>query len=129
MAAINTGSFNSQLGQQQFLQLMAAQLANQNPLEPIQQQDFLSQLAQFSTLGGVESLNQNFSALFQLQKLTEGSNLIGKTAKYMNSSDQMTSGVVESAGISNGSLMLTIDGQQVDISDVLSVQNTVAAAG
>jgi flagellar basal-body rod modification protein FlgD len=126
MASINPSTFNSQLGQQQFLQLMAAQLANQNPLEPIQQQDFLGQLAQFSTLGGVESLNQNFAALFQLQKLTEGSNLIGKTATYMNSADQKVSGTVEAAGLSQGALVLTIDGQQVDVSNVLSIKNTAA---
>ena len=46
----------------EFLNLLVTQLRNQDPLDPVKQEDFLSQLAQFSTLEGVENLNTNLSS-------------------------------------------------------------------
>jgi flagellar basal-body rod modification protein FlgD len=53
----------SQLGQDDFLRLMVTQLKNQDPLKPLESTEFLSQLAQFSTVSGVESLNTSFGTL------------------------------------------------------------------
>ena len=46
-----------ELGKNEFLELLVAQLNNQNPLEPQNNGDFIAQLAQFSTVEGVERLN------------------------------------------------------------------------
>src|SRR5258707_10391150 len=72
----------SQLGQNQFMQLLVTQLKNQDPLNPTSNTDFIAQLAQFSSLQGIEQLNTNFGDLLSLQQLTGGSNLIGKTVQY-----------------------------------------------
>src|SRR5581483_4131830 len=60
----------SSISQDQFLQLLVAQLQNQDPLDPVSNKDLLAQLAQFSTLQGVTQLNANFGDLLQLQQLT-----------------------------------------------------------
>lgn len=52
-----------ELGQADFLRLMLAQLQNQNPLEPQSNGEFLSQMAQFSTVDGVQQLNSGFGEL------------------------------------------------------------------
>jgi len=52
-----------ELGQEQFLELMIAQFRNQDPMEPMSNGEFLSQLAQFGTVSGIGDLQNSFSAL------------------------------------------------------------------
>ena len=52
-----------EMGQEQFLELMTAQLQNQDPFKPMESGDFLSQIAQFSTVEGIGDLNDSFSGL------------------------------------------------------------------
>ena len=52
-----------ELGQGDFLKLMTEQLKNQDPLKPLESTQFLAQLAQFSTVSGIQNLNSSFSTL------------------------------------------------------------------
>jgi flagellar basal-body rod modification protein FlgD len=72
---------SKELGKDDFMQLLITQLANQNPLEPMENTEFVSQLAQFSTL----ELQQNMASAMELMALTQTAatnsqmvNLIGK---------------------------------------------------
>lgn len=121
MAVAATG-FNAQIGQEQFMKLLAAQLTYQNPLEPTSQEDFLGQLAQFSTLSGIEQLNANFEDQLKLQSLTQGAGLVGKNVTYYSQVTKAeASGVVEAARVVEGSLVLQINGEKVPIGDIHSV--------
>ena len=51
------------LGKNEFLELLVAQLNNQNPLEPQENGEFIGQLAQFSTVEGVEKLNSSMQTI------------------------------------------------------------------
>ncbi len=51
------------LGQEDFLTLMITQFRNQDPFEPMENGEFLAQLAQFSTVNGISSLNSAFAGL------------------------------------------------------------------
>ena len=51
------------MGQEDFLALMVAQLENQDPTKPMDNNEFLSQMAQFSMVNGIESLNGSFSSV------------------------------------------------------------------
>ena len=53
----------SELGLETFLQLMVTQLNNQDPFEPMDNGQFLSEIAQFSTVSGLDKLNTSFSDL------------------------------------------------------------------
>lgn len=50
------------LGQQDFLELMITQLRNQDPFKPMENGDFLGQMAQFSTVSGIQELQNSFAA-------------------------------------------------------------------
>lgn len=61
-----TGSSGgNSLGQQDFLKLMITQLQNQDPFKPMENGDFLGQMAQFSTVSGIQELQQTFSSASQ----------------------------------------------------------------
>ncbi len=54
---------SNELAQEDFLELMVAQLTHQDPFKPMENGDFLSQMAQFSSVSGLDKLNESFSTL------------------------------------------------------------------
>ena len=67
------------LGQQDFLKLMIAQMRNQNPLEPQDNTQFITQLASFQTLTAMEEMSSALKALAQVSGLASASALVGRT--------------------------------------------------
>ncbi len=69
------------MGQEQFLTLMLAQLKNQDPLKPLEPGEFLGQLAQFSTVTGVQGMQAQMLGMaeaLRASQTVEGANLIGR---------------------------------------------------
>ncbi len=102
------------LGQEQFLELMVAQLKNQDPLKPMQNGEFLGQLAQFGTVNGIQQLQQSFASLsasLQSNQALMASSLVGRSvlvpsAQAARGDSGAVSGVVDlpvaSASVSVG---------------------------
>lgn len=71
---------NKDLGKNEFLNLLVAQLNNQNPLEPQGNGEFIAQLAQFSSLEGIQQLNSSVSSMmssFQSSQALQASSWSG----------------------------------------------------
>lgn len=71
------------LGQADFLRLMTEQLKNQDPLKPLESNQFLAQLAQFSTVQGIQGLQASFTNLASTvsnEQALQGASLIGHDA-------------------------------------------------
>ncbi|MGB5336322.1 MAG: flagellar hook assembly protein FlgD [Woeseiaceae bacterium] len=71
-----------ELGQEDFLTLMISQFQNQDPFEPMDNGEFLGQLAQFSTVNGIGSLNSSFSGLaasMQDNQALQAAGLVGRS--------------------------------------------------
>ncbi len=69
------------LGKNEFLELLVAQMNNQNPLEPQENGEFIGQLAQFSTVEGVEKLNSSMETIlsgYQSSQALQASSLVGR---------------------------------------------------
>lgn len=115
-------AITSQTARDEFLQLLTTQLRHQDPLEPVPQQEMLSQLAQFSTLEGIEALNANFEDMLQLQQLTQGSSLLGRTAVFRSEDGALPQqGLVESARVEDNRLLLQVGGNSVPIDQVIEL--------
>lgn len=72
----------NKVDQNEFLELMITQLKNQNPLDPADSTEFLSQLAQITTATGIEDLKSSFdqfSAILQSSQALEASTLVGRS--------------------------------------------------
>lgn len=68
------------LGQEDFLKLMTTQLQNQDPMKPMENGDFLAQIAQFSTVQGIGDLNKSFASLSNSlvsSQALQATNLVG----------------------------------------------------
>ena len=76
-----TKKANDELGQAEFLELMTSQLKFQDPLKPMENGDFLAQMAQFGTVSGINDLNANFNSMaasFQSNQALQASTLVGR---------------------------------------------------
>jgi flagellar basal-body rod modification protein FlgD len=72
----------NELGADAFMKLMLTQMQNQDPLSPMENGDFLAQIAQFSTVSGVKDLNSSFAQLssaMQSNQALQASTLVGRT--------------------------------------------------
>jgi flagellar basal-body rod modification protein FlgD len=113
---------NAPLSQTDFLNLLTKQMQYQDPMNPMSATDFAAQLAQFSSLQGVQQLNTNFNQLLMLQQVSQGANLIGKTVTFAaNGKALPSSGVVSSVNIANGSVQLKVGNQSIAMSQVTSI--------
>lgn len=75
------GPASDSLGQADFLRLMTEQLKHQDPLKPMENSAFLGQLAQFSTVQGIQNLNgtvNGYGSLMQSDQILRGTALIGR---------------------------------------------------
>lgn len=112
------------LGQDQFLQLLIAQLKNQDPLSPVDDTQFITQLAQLNTVQGIQDLNASFSQQLKLQQLTQGANLIGKTIDYLpDGASEIKTGKVGSVETQNGSFVLQVGADSVTLDQIQSVKS------
>ncbi len=71
-----------ELGKDQFLELLVAQMNNQDPLSPQENGEFIAQLAQFSTVEGIENMNTSMEALlsgYQSSQALQASSMVGRT--------------------------------------------------
>lgn len=130
--------FTAELGRNQFLQLFTTQLQHQDPLEPVGQQEFLQQLAQFSTVEGIEQMNSQFKGLgtqldtlinaskgstdlARLQAINAGSGLLGKNIRYGNGTSDV--GVASEVRPDAGQILIRVGETLIPVSSVISVAN------
>lgn len=78
----STGTAGSALGKDAFLQLLVTQMQNQNPLDPQDNGEFVAQLAQFSSLESMQSLNASVGTIvnnYQSSQALQASSLVGRS--------------------------------------------------
>ena len=82
------------IGMQDFLKILLTQLTYQDPLKPMDNQEFMAQMAQFSALGQSQQLNDKLSALLSTQASLQSVGLIGRTVDITTDSGSLTGTVV-----------------------------------
>jgi flagellar basal-body rod modification protein FlgD len=86
---------SNELGQSAFLELMITQMNNQNPLDPQDNTEFVAQLAQFSTVEGIEKLNNSFDSMalnLQSSQALQASALVGRTVHVNGTTAKLAQG-------------------------------------
>lgn len=123
MASSTVSSIGSGTNSQDlFIQLLVAQLRNQDPLNPVSSQEFITQLSSLSTVQGLQSLNASFSEVLKLQQFTQGTDLIGKTVEYTPAGGGSASGKVDALTAVDGKFQLQIGQTTVGLDQVTRVK-------
>jgi flagellar basal-body rod modification protein FlgD len=123
IAPVSSATSSSQsafgLDFQSLLQIILTQLTYQDPLKPMDNFEFVSQLAQFSQLQQTQTLNDQITNLLAAQAATQATSLLGRTVDVSadaTAGTAATSGVVKAVNFANGQPEVTIqtaDGQSV----------------
>ena len=114
-------------GQQQinYLNLLITQLRNQNPLEPMDNNQMAMQLAQLSQLQELETMNGSFKDLLTATQAKYAASLIGKNVMFMPEGEQTAlMGQVGGIEMVDGEPRLCIGNYSVPVGNILGISNT-----
>lgn len=115
---------NSTLGKDQFLKILITQLQNQDPMQPMEDKEFIAQMAQFTSVEQLMNISTQMTAMNQ--SLGAVSGLIGKDITWTDSTtDQPKSGNVESIVVSSGVQYAVVGKDRVALTDVTQIKNPV----
>lgn len=112
-AATSQSDSSVQVDAVDFLQLLVAQLRNQDPLSPMDDTEFVTQLAQFSMLEGINALGASYAQ-------TQGMELIGKqVVAVCGDSESVISGEVTCVYLSGNKTLVGVGDQYVNLKDIV----------
>ena len=105
--AADAGGSSASLGLQDFMKILLTQLTYQDPLKPMDNQEFMAQMAQFTSLEQTQQLNSKIETLITNQAALQSVGLIGKTVDVLTSTGAIT-GTVSALSLSGDAPLLTV---------------------
>lgn len=112
-----TGS-SQELGKDDFLKLLVTQLQSQDPLNPMNDTEFISQMAQFTSLEQMKNMNTAV-------QITQATSYIGKQVTWDDAQGQEQTGTVKSIRIVSGQPKIVVGDQSLDLDKITSVTEAV----
>jgi flagellar basal-body rod modification protein FlgD len=122
-SAAPTGNSAFGLDFQSLLRIILTQLTYQDPLKPMDNFQFVSQLAQFSQLQQSQSLNDQMTSLLSAQAAMQATSLLGRSVDFTNASGGALSGTVKSVSFASGSPQVTVQTATGDVIANISIAN------
>ena len=119
-AATTTTGANS-ADKDMFLQLLVAQMRNQDPANPTDSSEFLAQTAQFTALEKMEKVAEQTAQMVALQTTFGASSMVGRTVAFAGPDGATTQGTVGSVRFEATGPVLVVDGQDVAFSSVTAL--------
>jgi flagellar basal-body rod modification protein FlgD len=107
------------LDRDDFLKLLITQLQHQDPTSPVEDKDFLAQMAQFSSLEQMTNMSTGFKKLSGLLASSEASQILGKTVE-LRDGDKLVRGVVDRV-VRGEAPLVGVNGGIYDFSQIESV--------
>jgi flagellar basal-body rod modification protein FlgD len=104
-----------------FMQLLLAQMRNQDPMNPMQSEEFLGQLAQLNTLDQMWRMNDNLQNFMSQQQLLQASAMIGKTVQATGTDGALIEGTVGRVSVLNDTVMIDVGGMRVALDKIIAV--------
>jgi flagellar basal-body rod modification protein FlgD len=118
-------SNGSTLGKDDFLKILITQLKNQDPMQPLQDKDFIAQMAQFTSVEQLTNMATEMKTLRQTLGFASG--LIGKGVSWSSSDSTgkqvVKSGVVDSITFKDGVQYANVKGEEISLDKLLKIEN------
>ncbi|MBN2324921.1 MAG: flagellar hook assembly protein FlgD [Spirochaetes bacterium] len=113
---------NNTLGKDEFLKLLVVQLENQDPTEPVDDKEFIAQLAQFSSLEQMTQMNTALMNMIANYKTDLSYSLLGKRVEVVDrTTGETAGGVVTEVSFNETEPVISFNGLSYGISDVAKV--------
>ena len=117
------------LGENDFLQLLVAQLKYQDPTQPTDPSTFIAQTAQFTQVQDLESLKNTVASLIQTDGMSTATALLGKTVQFKDSNGVSRIGTVTSAAAGTDGVHLGVGSYATDLTSVTQVSASASTKG
>ena len=118
---VNGRTPSQQLGKDDFLKLLITQLTNQDPTQPMEDTQFISQMAQFSSLEQMTNMNESFNKMAGMITSSQATSTLGKTVD-IDLGDTTAQGVVEATSFGDNPQVM-VNGMYYDMSKIRAVYN------
>lgn len=115
------------MGKDDFMQLLIAQLKNQDPMKPADDTQFVTQLAQFSQLEAADKMSDTLEEIAGLQALGQAASMIGKQISAKLEDGTVVSGTVTQVHMVDSKAKVVVNGQEIDTSLITDVGTTTAS--
>ncbi|OPZ58710.1 MAG: Basal-body rod modification protein FlgD [Synergistetes bacterium ADurb.Bin520] len=115
-------SGNNELGKDAFLNLLITQLANQDPLNPLEDKDFIAQMAQFTSLEQMTNMNTTLERLSTMNR-TAAIGLMGHEVIYGGSDGRLTSGKVVGVRFDAGKIFVAVGEDETLLENIVAVSS------
>jgi flagellar basal-body rod modification protein FlgD len=115
----------SSLGLQDFLKVLLTQLSYQDPLKPMDNQEFMAQIAQFTSVEQTQQLNTKIETLINNQAALQSVGLIGRTVDATTNTGTLT-GTVTALSLQGSSPSLSVKTASGSVIDGVSISQIVA---
>ncbi len=134
----STANNKAKFGDNPFLQLLIKQMQTQTPLDPVDNDSFMTQMSQFSSMEQQKEMNENLlnllefqGALARLQGLSQGTAMIGKEVDYVPESGKgLMQGVVESVRVNErGDIIMQIGKKDIPLAAIVGVRDAPEPKG
>ena len=109
------------MGKDDFMKLLMEQLKNQDPMKPMEDKEFITQLAQFRSLESIDALTEQMEALTGSQMLVQAATLIGKPATAKLASGEVVTGTISQVKMIDGKPTAVINGKEIDTSLITTI--------
>ena len=107
-----------------FMKLLVTQLQNQDPLEPLDNNEMVAQLSQLSSLEQLDNMNGTFQQVLASQQRLQATGLVGKEVDFLpEGQDDVVTGRVDSVRFFDDGIRLTIGEYEIDFSSVEAVRD------
>ena len=110
----STTKTNNELGKDEFLKLLVTQLQHQDPLAPMEDTDFIAQMAQFTSLEQMKNMNNSV-------QITQATSFIGTQVTWVDSKGAEQTGIVTSVRIVNGEPKVIVGEEALELKKITSV--------
>jgi flagellar basal-body rod modification protein FlgD len=111
----------NQLGQDDFLNLLVTKMKSQDPMNPQSDEDFIAQMAQFSSLEQSKTMSSDMATLKTQQEVLTANGLIGRNVSVTDGKNQIAQGMVTSVSTGDGSPQVMINGAPYSLDSISSI--------
>ncbi len=118
---VNGRTASQQLGKDDFLKLLLTQLTNQDPTSPMEDTQFISQMAQFSSLEQMTNMNESFKKMVGVINSSQAASTLGKSVE-IDIGDSTARGMVEATSFGENPQVM-VNGMYYDMAKIKAIYN------
>ncbi len=111
------------MGKDEFLKILITQLSHQDPIQPMEDKEFIAQMAQFSSLEQITNMSEGMGRVAELLAKSQALGLLGQNVNVMDGEQSITGTVEEVSGGDFPQVM--VNGNYYDFSQVKSVRKSL----